>query len=94
MSVRSLLALSHIHELQSKSIDFVLSFPQAEMETEVCMEIPQGFYNMHEVTSCVLKLKRSIYGLKQSNYNFCNKLDAAIKDRHFLPCSTDKCVYA
>ena len=58
------------------------------------MDIPQEFHNTHEGTSYVLRIKRSIYGLKQSNYNFYNKLDATLKERSILPCSTDKYVHA
>ena len=93
-SVRLLLALSHLHGLESRSIDFVLAFPQAVLETEVYMEIPQGFERTHDDENCVLKLKRSIYGLKQSNYNFYKKLSTALKARGILPCSTDSCVHA
>ena len=92
-SVRLLLALSHIFGLESKSIDFVLAFPQAVLETEVYMEIPQGFDRVYDSDSYVLKLVRSIYGLKHSNYNFYQKLRNALRARNIHPCSTDNCVY-
>ena len=41
----------------------------------------------------MLKLIHSVHGLKQSNYNFFQKLDTALKARNVHPCSTDKCVY-
>jgi len=93
-SVRLLLALSHIHGLESRSIDFVLAFPQADLETVVYMEIPYGFDRQYNNEKYVLRLLRSIYGLKQSNYNFYKKLSTALKARGILPCSTDNCVYA
>jgi hypothetical protein len=42
-SVRILLAVAKIHGLSSKSIDFVLAFPQADLEVPVYMESPIGF---------------------------------------------------
>jgi hypothetical protein len=42
-SVRILLAVAKIHGLFSKSIDFVLAFPQADLEVLVCMELLLGF---------------------------------------------------
>jgi hypothetical protein len=42
-SVRILLAVAKIHGLSSKSIDFVLSFPQADLEVPVYMELLFGF---------------------------------------------------
>ena len=68
--VRLLLALSHIHGLESHSIDFVLAFPQAILKIEVYMEVPFSFDHMIDREKHVLKLLRSVYGLKQSNYNF------------------------
>ena len=69
-SVRLLLALSHVHGLESNSIDFVLSFPQAALDTEVHMEILFGFERQHDEKTYVLKLKRSTHVPKQNNYNF------------------------
>ena len=42
-SVRLILAIAKIHGLSSKSIDFVLAFPQADLEIPVYMELPIGF---------------------------------------------------
>ena len=43
ISVRFLMVLSLIHNLETKSIDFVLAFPQATLERDVFMEQPYGF---------------------------------------------------
>ena len=42
-SVRLLLSIAKIHNLPSKGIDFVLAFPQADLEVPVYMEMPMGF---------------------------------------------------
>jgi len=42
-SVCILLAVAKIHGLSSKSMDFVLAFPQADLEVPVFMELPLGF---------------------------------------------------
>ena len=42
-SVQFLLDLSHVCVLESKSIDFVLEFTQAALESEVYVEMAQGF---------------------------------------------------
>ncbi len=42
-SVRSILAIAKIHSLSSKSINFVLTFPQADLEIPVYLEVPIGF---------------------------------------------------
>jgi hypothetical protein len=38
-----ILAIAKIHGLSSKSIDFVLALPQADLEIPVYMELPIGF---------------------------------------------------
>ena len=42
ISVLTLLAITKIHKLRSRSIDFVLAFPQAYLDFNVYMEFPIG----------------------------------------------------
>ena len=42
ISVRSLLAIASKYELPSKSIDFVLSFPQSDLDVDVLMGLTLG----------------------------------------------------
>ena len=69
ISVRTLLAVAKIHGLSSQSIDYVLTFPQADlngvnmfMQLLIGMEV-EGEYGY------VLKLNNSLYGLKQASLN-------------------------
>ena len=41
--VRLLMVLSIIYKLNTKSIDFVLAFPQAELDQDIFMELLYGF---------------------------------------------------
>ena len=91
--MRLLLTLAHNHSLESRSIDFVLAFPQAALNIEVYMEILFGFEYYYDRDLHVLRLKRSIYSLKQSNYNFYKKLSAALEAYKIFPCSSNRCVY-
>ena len=43
LTVQLLLPLYNIQELESKSIDFVLAFPQADLEMDIWMELSIGF---------------------------------------------------
>ena len=43
LSVRTLMALSIIHGLETHSIDFVLAFPQADVNVPIYMEFPMVF---------------------------------------------------
>jgi hypothetical protein len=94
-SVRILLAVAKIHELSSKSIDFVLAFPQADLEVPVYMELPMGFDapDNEKRRIYVLRLNKSLYGLKQAGYNWFAKLSNGLQDCGFVPSSVDPCVF-
>jgi hypothetical protein len=42
LTVHLLLGLCNIHGWESKSIDFVLAFPQANLDKDIWMELPMG----------------------------------------------------
>jgi hypothetical protein len=83
------------HGLSLKSIDFVLAFPQADLEVPVFMESPLGFDAPHSQhrKHYVLRLNKSLYGLKQAGYNWFAKLSNHLEDRGFVPSSVDPCVF-
>ena len=43
LSVRLLLSIAKIYKLESKAIDFVLAFPQADLDVDIWMYLPAGF---------------------------------------------------
>ena len=43
LTVCLILAISKLHKLDSKAIDFVLAFPQAGLEEDIWMQLPIGF---------------------------------------------------
>ena len=43
LSVRLILALTKIHRLDSKAMDFVLAFLHGELEKDIWMQLPIGF---------------------------------------------------
>ena len=91
VTVRTLMALSQIHGLETKSIDFVLAFPQADLDTDVFMELPFGF-DVDGSRNFVLKLNKSLYGLKNSSRNWFQHLTNGLKNRGFTPSQVDPCV--
>ena len=96
-SVRLLLVIAKIHNLDSKSIDFVLAFPQAALPIPVYMELPAGVTPINEPDfnrrRFVLRLNRSLYGLKSSGHNWFEKLRSGLTDRGFVQSQVDKCVF-
>ncbi len=94
-SVRIILAIAKIYGLSLKSIDFVLTFPQADLKIPVYMELPIGFNppNGENQKFYVLKLNKSLYGLKQVGYNWFAKLSNGLQDRGFVESNIDPCVF-
>ena len=75
LSVRLLLAICHIHGLDSKSIDFVLAFPQADRDIDIWVEFPEGMVPDNDEDNkgrYVLKLNKSLHSLKQASQNWYN----------------------
>ncbi len=94
-SVCILLAVAKIHGLSSKSIDFILAFPQADLEVPVFMELPLRFDapDSQKWKHYVLQLNKSLYGLKQAGYNWFAKLSNGLEDCGFVPISINPCVF-
>ncbi|KAL7523405.1 hypothetical protein ACHAWF_000505, partial [Thalassiosira exigua] len=80
--VHLLLTIAKIHKLESKSIDFLLAFPQADLDVPVYMELPAGISPINDVDSnhrrYVLRLNVSLYGLRQSSHNWFEKLSKGL----------------
>ena len=87
-----MLALSIVHGLKTKSIDFVLAFPQAELERDVFMELPYGF-GCENKSKYVLKLKKNLYGLCDASYNWLNKITQGLESEGFVKSEIDQCVF-
>jgi hypothetical protein len=94
MSVRLMLILTLAEGLQSRSIDFTLAYPQADLDVDIFLELPHGFrLEGFDKKDFVLKLHKNLYGLKQAGYNWFEKLKAGMTQRGFKPCHSDPCVY-
>ena len=61
------------------------------------MELPEGVTSIDKIDSnrqrYVLRLNKSLYGLKSSGHNWFEKLRSGLRDRHFVQSQIDKCVF-
>ena len=79
------MVIAHIHKLDSKSIEFILAFPQANLDVPVFMELPVGFQEKDEHRGkYVLRLKKNLYGLKQAGFNWFHMLKQGLEAREFM----------
>ena len=98
LTVRLILTIAKLHKLDSKAIDFVLAFLQADLEEDIWMQLPicfqvDGQTEADSDRQYVLKLNKNLYGLKQGSYNWYEKLKKSLMDRGFKPSDIDPCLY-
>ena len=68
MSVIYLLTLNILQEIHTKSVDFVLAYTQADVKSEIYMEIFLGFLvYVDQPIEWVIKLDKNLYGSKDSD---------------------------
>ena len=74
ISVRSLLSIEIIHEFPSRSIDFVLSLPQANLDVGVLVELLLLMIFDGNRGEWLLKLNQSLYEINQASENLFGSL--------------------
>ncbi|GKC75252.1 zinc finger, CCHC-type containing protein [Tanacetum coccineum] len=87
-----LLALAAIHNLVIHQMDVKTTFLNGDLEEEVYMKQPKGFFmpgNEHKVC----KLVKSLYGLKHAPKQWHQKFDEVVLSSSFLLNQSDKCIY-
>ena len=71
-------------QAQVRSIDFVLVFPQTDLNVNMYMELPIDIDAPNGGNrDYVLKLNKYIYGLKQASKNWFETLKAGLYPRYF-----------
>ena len=91
-SLRVLVALSVQCGLKLHQVDVTTAFLNGNLEEEVYMAQPKGFVKQGE-EHLVCKLKKSIYGLKQSPRCWNAALDTHLRDMGFIQSTSDPCIY-
>ena len=90
-TVRMLLTLAVQLDLKTRTIDISNAFVSASLgpEEEIYLEMPRGY----EKEDTVLKLKKSLYGLRQSPKMFFEHLSASLQELDFVPSENDQCMF-
>ena len=90
-TLRVILALAATHDLHLRSIDFSSAYLNGDLEEEVYMTQPEGFPQGSPTQ--VLRLKKSLYGLKQAGRQWNKKLFSQLESMGFKACESDKSCY-
>ena len=91
-SLCTMIALAVQHRLKLHQVDVTTAFLNGKLDEEVYMRQPEGFVATGQ-EHLVCKLKRSIYGLKQSPRCWNTVLDDQLKNMGFVQSASDPCVY-
>jgi hypothetical protein len=92
-SIRLFLVISILRGWETRQIDFVLAFPQADVECDIYMEVPPGFDLKGQKKKYCLKLKKNIYGTKQAGRVWNKHLNKGLIKLGYKPSLIDPCVY-
>ena len=99
-TVRLLLILSILLNLKSIQVDYTSAFCQAKIEEDVFIRPPRGWETLNRMglerpfkPNHVLKLKRCLYGLRQSPKNFYEHLKERLESIGFAQSKCDPCLF-
>ena len=91
-SLRTVIALAVQNSMKMHQMDVTTAFLNVELQEEVYMKQPEDFVAEGQ-EDLVCKLKRSIYGLKQSPRCWNAALDHKLKQMGFVQAKGDPCLY-
>jgi hypothetical protein len=92
-TIRLYLIMALLNKKTTRQINFVLAYPQADIECDLYMEIPRGFeFQGSRKTHC-LRLNKNLYGQKQAGRVWNEYLHEGLVARGFQQSAVDMCLY-
>ena len=94
-SICMALAIAASEDWEVLQLDVQTAFLNAEVQEEVYVRTPPGYESLDATTRRpkVMKLKKSLYGLRRSPRNWFNTIDNSLRDMGFTATASDPCVY-
>jgi len=89
-SIRVFLALVNHLDFECDQVDIKAAFLNGELEETILLEAPEG---STIPADSVLRLRKSLYGLKQSPRCFNKSLDQWLRSEGLTPTHADPCIY-
>uniref|UniRef100_A0ACD5Z7T1 Uncharacterized protein n=1 Tax=Avena sativa TaxID=4498 RepID=A0ACD5Z7T1_AVESA len=91
-SIRAFFGIVAMHDLELEQLDVKTAFLHGELEEEIYMDQPEGFI-VPKKEDFVCKLKRSLYGLKQSPRQWYKRFNSFMISQGFKRSQFNSCVY-
>ena len=91
-SIRSILAVANQLNLEVHQMDVKTAYLNGDLEREIYMEQPEGYVDKDQ-TDLVCRLRKSLYGLKQSARCWNITIDSFLKESGYVQSNADPCVY-
>lgn len=89
--IRLMLAIAVSNAWEVHHLDVKCAYLYGDLAEDVYMNLPQGY---DRPCGDILKLKRPIYGLKQSGRNWNNEIDRYLTNSGFVRLKCSNCMYA
>ena len=89
-TIRAVLSISTAYKMDLIQFDIKTAFLYGELNEEIYMVQPPGF---EDGTNRVLRLKKGLYGLKQSPRQWNQKVNDFFKSQNYHQCEADKCAF-
>jgi len=86
------MALVAQYELDLDQLDLKTAFHYADLDEKIYMTQPMGFKIVGK-ENMICKLKKSLYGLKQSHRQWYKCFDGFIREKRYTRTHYDPCVY-
>ena len=91
-TIRILLSTVLTEGWHTRQVDYTNAFAQADIHEETYVEFPK-FFESTNGEDYVLRLKKSLYGLRQAPRTFYEKLKQGFLERKWLQSTTDPCLF-
>jgi hypothetical protein len=89
-SLRTLLAIATFEDLEIQQIDVVSAYPRSKLHATVYLKPPEG---LKVPEGMVLRVKQSLYGLKQSGREWYIEACKGLESLGFTPCFSEPSVF-
>ena len=85
--------MATLHNMHMKSIDFIQPYAQAKVRSDVFLHPPPGFELSNNDNNSVLRLKRNLYGLKDTGRTWHEHLTDGLTSMGFSATASDPCIF-